>query len=70
MLYPTLEEKSTSRIVTETFRGYDHRLRILPGQWYDEKNLTAAHYPLFSQRAERGFLYNENHWLGQWFQRG
>lgn len=56
MEYPLLNEQSRSRIVTETFRGYDHRLRILPGQWYDEENLTAAHYPLFSQRAKRGVV--------------
>lgn len=54
--YPDLTANPMSRIVTETFRGLDHRLRILPGQWYDEENMTAAHYPLFSQRAERGFL--------------
>lgn len=64
MLYPSLEEQSQSRIVTETFRGYDHRLRILPGQWYEEKNLTAAHYPLFSQRAERGFIQTIGNPLG------
>ena len=64
MLYPSLEEQSQSRIVTETFRGYDHRLRILPGQWYEETNLTAAHYPLFSQRAERGFIQTIENPLG------
>ena len=58
MLFPTLNEQGRSRIVTETFRGYDHRAKILPGQWYDETNLTAAQYPLFSQRAKRGFIHN------------
>lgn len=58
MLFPQLNETSRSRIVTETFRGYDHRGKILPGQWYDESNLTAAHYPLFSQRQRRGYIHN------------
>ena len=62
--FPELVQNSLSRIITETFRGYDHRLRILPGQWYEETNLTAAHYPLFSQRAERGFIQTIENPLG------
>ena len=64
MIYPSLNEQSRSRIVTETFRGYDHRLKILPGQWYDEENITAAHYPLFSQRAKRGRVLTMDNPLG------
>lgn len=64
MIYPSLNEQSRSRIVTETFRGYDHRLKILPGQWYDEENITAAHYPLFSQRAKRGRVLTMDSPLG------
>lgn len=64
MIYPSLNEQSRSRIVTETFRGYDHRLKILPGQWYDEENITAAHYPLFSQRAKRGRVLSMDNPLG------
>lgn len=64
MIYPSLNEQSRSRIVTETFRGYDHRLKILPGQWYDEENITAAHYPLFSQRAKRGRVLTMENPLG------
>ena len=56
MLFPALSEQTQTRISTETFAGYDHRQRILPGSWYEETNLTAAHYPLFSQRRERGFI--------------
>lgn len=56
MLFPALSEQTQTRISTETFVGYDHRQRILPGSWYEETNLTAAHYPLFSQRRERGFI--------------
>ena len=64
MQYPQLNEQSRSRIVTETFRGYDHRQRILPGQWYNEENLTAAHYPLFSQREKRGTILTMEKPLG------
>lgn len=56
MYLPTLSDQSQTRIVTETFRGYDHNMRILPGSWYDEMNLSAEHYPLFAQREKRGYV--------------
>lgn len=64
MLFPQLNEASRSRLVTETFRGYDHRDKILPGQWYDETNISAAQYPLFAQRARRGVVRNMAEPLG------
>lgn len=56
MYYPKLTETSKSRITTESFRGFNHNLRIDDGEWYDEKNLTSSHYPLFSQRDKRGIV--------------
>ena len=51
---PDLAEGNQTRAVIETFGGYNHNLKIGEGEWYDEKNLSAAHYPMFSQRKERG----------------
>ena len=54
MYYPTLNPIAQSRLITETFGGYNHNLRILSGEWYDETNITSSYYPLFSQRDKRG----------------
>ena len=51
---PDLAEGNQTRAVIETFGGYNHNLKIGEGEWFDEKNLSAAHYPMFSQRKERG----------------
>ena len=51
---PDLAEGNQTRAVIETFGGYNHNLKIGEGEWYDEKNLSAAHYPMFSQRKQRG----------------
>lgn len=52
--YPKLTETPTSRRVTDTFRGYNHNLRIADGEWFDMTNLTGAHYPLMANRDKRG----------------
>lgn len=51
---PDLTATATYRVMTEAFGGYDHNLRIADGNWFEETNLTSAHYPLFSPRAKRG----------------
>lgn len=50
---PELTASEQTRAMTEEFLGYNHNLRIAEGEWYEEKNLTSAHYPMFSQRAPR-----------------
>ena len=57
---PDLTATSTYRVMTETFGGYDHNLRIADGNWYEETNLTSAHFPLFSPRAKRGVVEELN----------
>lgn len=54
MYYPTLNPIAQSRLITETFGGYNHNLKIYGGEWYDETNLSSSYYPLFSQREKRG----------------
>lgn len=50
---PDLSEGNQTRAVVETFGGYNHNLKIGEGEWYDETNLSSAHYPMFSQRNPR-----------------
>ncbi len=52
--YPTVRQTATTRRVTDTFLGYDHRPKIKDGEWYDMTNLTASRYPLMSSRDPRG----------------
>ena len=56
MLYPTLNEQATSRQMVDTFRGYNHNLRIADGEFYDMQNMTADYYPVLSPRGKRGML--------------
>ena len=54
MKYPTLEEQKASRDFIDSFRGYNHNLRISDNEFYDMKNLTSTHYPILSPRSKRG----------------
>ena len=54
MKYPTLQEVETSRQIVDTFRGYNHNLRISDGEFFDMKNLTSDYYPVLSPRTTRG----------------
>jgi hypothetical protein len=52
-LYPRLRAQPTEQDVIDGFGGYDHRLRIGDGAWYDTKNLSSDHAPLLSPRKKR-----------------
>lgn len=54
MLYPTLKEQATSRQMVDTFRGYNHNLRISDGEFFDMQNMTSDYYPVLSPRGKRG----------------
>ena len=54
MKFPTLEEQKASRDMIDSFRGYNHNLRISENEFYDMKNLTSTHYPILSPRSKRG----------------
>lgn len=55
MRYPKLKELKTSRQMVDTFRGYNHNLRISDGEFFDMKNMTSDYYPVLSPRGKRGF---------------
>ena len=53
MVFTRLNEIPVSKSVINTFRGYNHNLRIGAGEFYDMKNLTGDFYPLLSPRSPR-----------------
>ena len=54
MRYPKLRVLETSRQMVDTFKGYNHNLRIGDGEFFDMKNMTSDHYPVLSPRGKRG----------------
>lgn len=54
MIYPKLQEISTIRDIVNTFRGYNHNLKIGRGEFYDEKNMSSSYFPIMSPRGKRG----------------
>ena len=54
MKYPMLYSKDSSRQMVDTFKGYNHNLRIGDGEFFDMKNMTSDHYPVLSPRGNRG----------------
>ena len=38
----------------DTFRGYNHNLRIADGEFYEMENITSDYYPVLAPRAKRG----------------
>lgn len=53
MLFPKLNALPVSRSVIDTFRGYDHNLRIGAGEFYDMQNMTGDDYPALCPRKPR-----------------
>ena len=56
MYYPKLKKWRSSRVRTESFRGYEHRLRGREGSFYEMRNLSGDQYPLLASRKPRGLL--------------
>ena len=54
MRYPKLRITESSRQMVDTFKGYNHNLRIGDGEFFDMKNMTSDHYPVLSPRGKRG----------------
>ena len=54
MRYPTLYTKGNDRQMVDTFKGYNHNLRIGDGEFFDMKNMTSDYYPVLSPRNKRG----------------
>lgn len=56
MKYPTLQVQSGTRQILDTFKGYNHNLRISDGEFYDMANMTSDSYPVLSPRAKRSIF--------------
>ena len=54
MNLPKLRVPETSRQMVDTFKGYNHNLRISDGEFFDMKNMTSDYYPVLSPRGKRG----------------
>lgn len=54
MKYPKLRVPKTSRQMVDSFRGYNHNLRISDGEFFDMENMTSDYYPVLSPRKKRG----------------
>jgi hypothetical protein len=55
-----LQELPTTREMIDVFGGYNHKLRIGEGEFYDMKNLTSTDYPVLSPRPHRGVYDDTN----------
>lgn len=49
-----LKELPATRKMFDTFKGYNHNLRISDGEFFNMKNLTSDYYPVLSPRKRRG----------------
>ena len=54
--YPMVAEQPTQKITTDTFRGYNHQLKIGDGEFYDQRNISADEFPLLTNRKKRGIV--------------
>lgn len=61
MRYPFLNSKESSRQMVDTFKGYNHNLRIGEGEFFDMKNMTSDFYPVLAPRGERGVYASPAH---------
>ncbi len=52
--YPRIANRFTRRELTDTFKGYNHAMKIGSGEFYDTENLSTAYYPMLSCRGPRG----------------
>jgi hypothetical protein len=55
-VFPKLPTSETKREITDTFKGYNHRLKIKKGEFYDMMNLSSTNYPMLSCRKSRGLI--------------
>ena len=54
MRLPAVDERNTTRELIDSFRGYNHRLRIANNEFYDMQNLSGKDYPNLTNRRKRG----------------
>lgn len=53
-MLPYLNPTSQSRVVTDTFAGYNHRLNIGLNEFFHTQNLSTEQFPMLASRHARG----------------
>lgn len=53
---PPLVVSAQSKDVTDTFYGYNHRLKIRPGEFFHMENLSTRDFPMLATRKRRGMV--------------
>lgn len=56
MFFPKLKPLRSRRVTTDRFRGYEHRLHIPDGAFFETRNLSGDQYPLLASRRPRGLV--------------
>ena len=56
MILPQLSEASAGKSTMVDFKGYNHKLFIADGEFYEMQNMTADYYPVLSPRAAPSFI--------------
>ena len=69
-----LNKIASSQTTVDTFKGYNHNLRIGDGEFFDMQNMTADYYPVASTRALREeftpYGLQDGEWVTQLFSVG
>jgi len=55
-LLPKMDYEYNERSVTDVFAGYEHRLKIGDGAFFDTENMSTAAWPLLAARRKRGLV--------------
>ena len=53
---PVLAGAPSQQILTDTFAGYNHNLKIGDGEFFNTKNLSTEMFPMLANRRKRGTL--------------
>lgn len=53
---PQLAVPSTQNVITDTFTGLNHNIKIKAGEMYETQNISTRYYPLLAPRQKRGLV--------------
>lgn len=53
---PTISALSAQNVITDTFYGYNHNIKIKAGEMFETHNMSTRYFPLLAPRAKRGLV--------------
>ena len=53
---PTISAPSAQNVITDTFYGYNHNIKIKAGEMFETHNMSTRYFPLLAPRAKRGLV--------------